>query len=204
MVSALKVDGRRLHELARAGRSRSSASPPGDGASLRRRRPPTTRSCGEPRSTARRAPTCASLAADLGHALGRRRPPGRRCAAPRSGAFTLDERPPARADRAARRSIEAVRGLDRVAVDDDDGRRGRVRARCSTPARLGRSDGRRAVGRSSTPTGDAAGRLRAPPRRARVKPAVGAGRPVSLGSLAAMRDRRRHHDARSTAVAAPR
>ena len=71
MVSAVKVGGRRLHELARAGIEVERAPRPVTVAPLRRAsRGGPSPACSASRWTARRAPTCGSLAADLGPALG--------------------------------------------------------------------------------------------------------------------------------------
>ena len=59
MVSAVKVGGKRLHELARAGVEVEREAPPGDGAPLRRRTRHRRRWCWPSRSSARRAPTSA-------------------------------------------------------------------------------------------------------------------------------------------------
>ena len=170
MVSALKVDGRRLHELAREGIEVERAGPARHGPPLRRAPPRTTR------SSTRITVECSSgtyvrtLAADLGRHLG-----GgahlrdlRRTAV---GSFTLAEAhsldelvllPPA----------AAVRDLRAMTVDDDtaDGvRHGRVLDVAVA---------------SPTAVFDGGGVLLAvyEPHRGRAKPAVVLAQPEGFGS----------------------
>ena len=70
MVSALKVDGRRLHELAREGIEVERAAAAGDGAPLRRRRRPTIRWCCAIEVRCSSGTYVRTLAADLGRLLG--------------------------------------------------------------------------------------------------------------------------------------
>ena len=70
MVSALKVDGRRLHELAREGDRGRARAAAGDRPPLRRRLDAPTRSCTAIEVECSSGTYIRSLAADLGHALG--------------------------------------------------------------------------------------------------------------------------------------
>ena len=135
MVSAVKVGGRRLHELAREGDRGRARAAAGDRPPLRRRRrradPLVYRVAVECSS----GTYVRSLAADLGHAARRRRAPRARCAAPRSARSPRPRRTPVDAlvlqpagRRAARHSrVDGRRRRGR--------RRGRPRARCSPPTR---------------------------------------------------------------------
>ena len=133
MVSAVKVGGRRLHELAARGRGgRARAAPVHidrfDVEDVRARRVPggdVQVECGERhlRPLARRRPRRRAR---------RLRAPRRRCAGSRVGSFTLAEAHPLDAIEAdptprAARPRDAMRDLERVDVDAEQAPRGRAR-----------------------------------------------------------------------------
>ena len=175
-----RSDGKRLHELAREGIEVEREARPVtvhrfDGGA----RPIEPNVLPRSRSSARRAPTSASLAADLGRALG-----GgahlrdlRRTAI---GSFTVDEAVPLDGldpERSCRRPTRSAT-CARVAVDDASG--GRRRGRQGAGARPARCRGRRSVGRARRATAGSwpcTKPTAAPP----AKPSVGARRtPVRL------------------------
>ena len=146
MVSAVKVGGRRLHELARRGHRGRAGAPAGHRAPLRRgadRRPA--------RSTASTS-TCSSgtyvrsLAADLGHAARRRRPPAR--PAPHGHRVASPRPRPARSTPSS-----CCRRRRRRATRVGHGRRGHGGPRSRHGGAARPSAGRRrAVGRARRPT----------------------------------------------------
>ena len=119
MVSAVKVGGRRLHELARQGDRGRARAAAGDRAPLRRRADSTaSRACCRVEVECSSGTYVRTLAADLGHALG-----GgahlrnlRRTAV---GSFTLAEARPLDEIARAAADAEAVRDYPPVAVADE-------------------------------------------------------------------------------------
>ena len=194
MVSALKVDGRRLHELAREGLEIERAAAPGARRPLRHRRRVVRR---------RRPPGAAASRSTAGRHLrplaGRRS--RSRCSAPVPICATCGAPPSSRSrstrPRRPRRCvllppIEAVRALSKVTVDDDDaGRRSPSASRCRRRRRRAVGDGHRRR--------RAARRLRAVRRTALAKPAVVLGDgPVASTGVQVITDRRSGTVARRT------
>ena len=178
MVSAIKVDGRRLHELAREGEEVDRA--PGGSASTAST---SSRSTPGAYPTATMRVECGSAAPTSG-----RSPPisARRSAAARTsrrsrrlrvGSFTIDRGAAARRDRGANPNapcchpLVAMRDLERLDVDDEQARA--VAHGIGVPGHPGggvRPGGRPVRGGRRSRL-RAAGRLRAP-RRRRSKPVV--------------------------------
>ena len=167
MVSALKVGGRRLHELAREGIEIERAPRP-----VRVDRfdivgePSTTTAarCCTSRSTVAPGTYVRSLAADLGRAARHPAPTCATCAAPRSSRSrsTRPRRPTSAS--CCRRSRRCGR-CPQVTVDDDDARRDRRRQATAVASR------RRAVGDGHRPPASCSPCTRRS-ATARAKPAV--------------------------------
>ena len=174
MVSAVKVDGRRLHELARQGIEVEREAATGHRPPLRRRRRrPATRRASASRSSARRAPTCAPWP-PTSAAPSAAAPTCATCAAPPSARSRSTRPVPLEAldPEALLPPAEAVRDLPTVTVDEADrrqvrlgkvlaagrlgldGARRRARGRCSTgpTARCSPSTSATATARSSPPS----------------------------------------------------
>ena len=164
MVSAIQVDGRRLHELAREGIEVERAAAAGDGRPLRRRRHRRPGGAGDRRRRAPAARTCAR-SPPTSATCSAAAPTCATCAAPPSGrSRSTRPRPPDECELLP--PIEAVRGhgagssstTTTAALDRQ--RSGAAGARPAT-----------ARGRWSAPDERAARRLRAVPRRHGAKPA---------------------------------
>ena len=169
MVSAIKVGGRRLHELARAGEEveRAPRRVRIDRFDVEEFEPGPYPRGRRSWSSARSGTYIRSLAADLGAALG-----GRAHLAAlrrlRVGSFTLDEARPLEAieadpTAAVLTPVDAMRGLERVDVDAEQAARGRARRRrsrrpCSPATRRARPvrGRRRPTARCSRSTSGAA------------------------------------------------
>ena len=177
MVSAIQVDGRRLHELAREGIEVERAPRPVTVAPLRRRRRPDDPVVLAIEVECSSGTYVRTLAADLGHLLG-----GgahlrnlRRTAV---GPFTIDEAASARRVRAAA-AARRVRGMPTIDVDARP-RRIRATAACSpAPRRRGAvGDGRSPTARCSPSTSRSTARPSAKP--------AGRARRRAPGSVAAV------------------